>query len=268
MHPSAYNQFAVKRSGFIGYRLDNCTIPWCGTDSEATWLKNSRAQPENPAIIHYKTKTVEYRRNKYGHRSADIEDVVNSDRFNLVLGDSFSEGQGLDESELYYRHIDKELGTKTYNMALGGTGMDIYQHNLAIWRQRVRKDPENIIIQWTQMYRTMFSEHLDSFIINGTLPFNGSDDAARFIDSGLNLNVFLTRARCFDALAQTLFPKSRIINVHMVFWKDDPMGYYGQNNKVIWTGHDDLARDLQHWGPKSHLSAADKILKVIKQSTK
>lgn len=267
-HHSEYNQFTVKRSGFIGYRMDSCTIPWCGTDSEDLWLKHNREQPNNSIVGHYNNTTVEYQRNKQGHRSAEIEDVVNSGGFNLVLGDSFSEGQGLAEGELYYRHIDKELGTQTYNMALGGTGIDTYQHNLAVWRQRVRKDPENIIIQWTQIFRTMYSEHLDNFIITGTLPFDGNDDAARFIDSGLSLNVFLTRAKCFDAFVQTLFPKSRIINVHMAFWKDDPKDYYGQNNKVIWTGPDDYARDMQHWGAKSHQTAADKILKAIKQPAK
>lgn len=265
MHPSAYNQFTVKRSGFIGYRLDNCVVPWCGTDSEEAWMKHNQEQPDHPSLAHYRNNVkVEYHRNKQGHRSSEIDEVVNGHDFNLILGDSFSEGQGVAEQELYYRHIDKSLGTRSYNMALGGTGIDTYQYNLAIWRQRVRKEPANIIVQWTQIFRTMYSEHLDHFIINGTLPFNGNDQATRFIDSGLTLNVFLTRAKCFDAFVQTLFPKSKIINLHMNFWVADAEGIYGQHNKVVWRGPDDMARDLQHWGAKSHKSVAEGILSAIK----
>ncbi len=264
MNPSEYNQFTVKRSGFIGYRMDNCVVPWCGTDNEEIWLKHIRKEPDNPNLRHYDNVVVEYHRNKHGHRSAEIEDVVNHSAFNLVVGDSFSEGQGLAESELYYRHIDKALNTRTYNMALGGTGVDTFQYNLAIWRQRVRKEPARIIVQWTQIFRTMFSDYFSpNFIINGTLPFHGDDNAARFIDSGLNLNVFLTRAKCFDAFVQTLFPKSQIINLHMSFWEEDAV-HYGQNNRVVWLGPDDYARDLQHWGPKSHRTVAERILKAVK----
>ena len=268
MDHAELNQFQIKKNGFIGYRLSG-DVGWCGTDSQALWEKNLATIPDDPAIKHYRTKDIVYSRNKLGHRSAEVEEVVRgAEPYMLIVGDSFSEGVGLANDEIYPQLVGSELGMAVYNLALGGTGTDTFMHNLFMWKNRVRRDPAVLVIQWTQIFRTYFSEHLEpQFIINGTIPFLDSDRGQKFIDAGLDLRVFATRAIVLDRVINELFPKSTVINLHISFWHDKDADY-GVKNSVVWNGPADYARDLQHWGPKSHAVAAQGILNKLAELNK
>ena len=262
------NLFEFKKNGFIGYHLDNSVLPFSGTDTEELYNRNLIENANHPDLAHYANNPISYVRNSLGHRSCEPNFIINSKKhYILVVGDSFTEGTGLHYEDTYGSKLAEKTGLPVYNIGLAGTGNDTILHNLVAWRNFMAQPPKILVIQWTQDYRTA-SIDIGTKLLTGTHSLNGPDDpdmdVVKFIDSGLNIGAFNTRAMMSEVLIRELYKQSEIVNVHVPGWEVE---HYGQQRAVSWrpTGnsHIDHARDIQHRGRAGHAELAANILKLF-----
>ena len=264
----AANLFEFKNYGFLGYHLDNAVIPFSGTDTEELYNRNLIENANNADFAYYVDNPISYARNSLGHRSCEPSFISSTKKhYILVIGDSFTEGTGLHYQDTYGSKLAEKTGLPVYNLGLAGTGNDTILHNLVAWRNFMSQPPKILVIQWTQDYRTA-SIDTGTKLVTGTISLEGPDsptmDAVKFIDAGLNIGAFTTKAMMAEALIRELYKQSEIINVHVPGWETE---HYGQHRAVSWrpTGnsHIDFARDLQHRGRAGHEELADNILKLF-----
>lgn len=268
----APNLFSVKNYGFIGYDRDKVVVPFAGTDSEELYNKNLNENSNHPDFSKYLDSPISYVRNSLGHRSCELDFIKSTKKpYILVVGDSFTEGQGLHYEETYGSKLSVKTGLPVYNLGLAGTGIDTMLHNLVAFRNHMAQSPKILVVQWTQNFRTA-SMDLGTKLITGnrgphsfvdpTIPENR--DIFNFIDGGLNSGAFDTRAIMAESLIKELYKQSEIVNVHVPGWETD---LYGTAKSVSWrpdpTSIPDLARDLQHRGANGHEELATNILKLF-----
>ena len=260
----AANLFGIKNYGFIGYDLENAVLPYNGTDNEQEFNKNLAENSNHPDFAYYINNPISYVRNSLGHRSCEPSFITSTKKpYILVVGDSFTEGTGLHYEDTYGVKIAEKTGLPVYNLGLSGTGIDIMLHNLVAWRNFISQPPKILVVQWTQDFRTA-SIDTDTKLLTGTRTPDENQEIFKFVDSGLNIGAFTTRAMMAEALIKELYKQSEIVNVHVPSWESE---HYGQHRAVSWlpTGnsHIDFARDMQHRGRHGHAELADNILKLF-----
>jgi hypothetical protein len=262
------NLYSFKNYGFVGYDQDTVVVPFSGTDTEELYNKNLNENSNHPDFSKYIGKPVSYVRNSLGHRSCEPDFIKSTKKpYILVVGDSFTEGTGLHYEEIYGSKLSAKVGLPVYNLGLAGTGIDTMLHNLVAWRNYMAQPPKILVVQWTQDYRTA-SIDTGTRLITGTCSMYGPDcpttDIVKFIDSGLSIGAFNTRAMMAEVLIKELYKQSEIVNVHVPGWEAE---HYGNHRSVNWrpdpASIPDRARDLQHRGADGHEELATNILKLF-----
>lgn len=239
---------------FIGNDLTSQSVPFLYlTDSEERYQKNLETQPID---WYYRNKQFTYSYNQYGHRSKNINDI-DLDNYILFTGCSHTEGVGLELEKTYPYLVAEKLGCDYYNLGLGGSGIDVIEHNVVQWFLTVKKKPKYLFIQWPDHSR-FISKNNDpnytSLVEQGTWA-HVSSETSKFIvraeDSGYNF------AR-------------RYIHRHLVLEiANCPVITVGATSNIpydtssIYLFQRDLARDLAHFGNNSHRYLADDILSSI-----
>jgi hypothetical protein len=230
--------------GFIGLTNTKTVYRFSGGDSEDRFNQNLKSQP---ADWYYRFNELTYDINKLGHRSKNIEDT-DLDNYILFTGCSHTEGVGLELEKTFPYLTAKELGVDYYNLALGGTGIDVMTYNLLMWITRVKKLPKALVILWPQT--TRFSLLANGTIISiapASLTNDGPlhNDIRTFIGSGTMINFFETTKIVNTNLINQVYSETKIINLT-------------QLSRV------DFARDLAHSGIESNRIMADTTLSYLR----
>ena len=226
---------------FLGIN-PNTRTEWSGMDSEEQFAKSLLSQPK---YWYYRDKKITYSYNSTGHRCKNFSDV-NLDNYLLFSGCSYTEGVGLELEKTYPFVVSERLGCDYYNLAIGGTGIDVVTYNILTWIGKVKSLPKAIIIQWPEITRVVSSQDGLRFEPNGV--WNSDYDTSAFINTGLDIGFFSARDLLNRQLIRSVSPVPVII-----------LGNIATPGKVA-----DYARDCAHPGITANKASADLVCAKLK----
>lgn len=239
---------------FIGNNMPNKTVNFLDfTDSEERYLESIKTQPND---WYYKDRSFTYSYNEYGHRSKNISDI-DLDNYILFTGCSHTEGVGLELEKTYPYLVSQGLGCDYYNLGLGGTGIDVIEHNLVQWFLSVKKKPKHLFIQWPDHSRFTSKNNNPAYsdlLEQGTWAPVGSA-TSKFIINAETTGFNFARRDIYKRLVMEV--------------SQCPITTIGATSNIpydtdsIYLFKKDLARDLSHYGNNSHQHLADDILNSI-----
>lgn len=120
---------------------------------EEEYKRNCITQPSDWI---YKTKTVTYQHNSYGHRSVEPEQL--DEDFFIATGCSNTYGQSLCLEDTWPYQLSQLTGLSHYNMGLGAAGVDITALNISLWFKNIKRKPKTIVILWPEPHRKFFED--------------------------------------------------------------------------------------------------------------
>ncbi len=129
---------------FIGYHPLEHNVEFSGSDSEKLYTDNLKLQSDD---WYYRTNKISYVRNSNGHRCKEVSDI-DLDNYILYTGCSHTEGIGTELEKTYPYLVSNKLNCEYYNLAIGGTGIDVVNYNLNMWFAKIKKPPKLLIFQW------------------------------------------------------------------------------------------------------------------------
>lgn len=223
------------------------TLDFFGADKENLFVENCKRMPED---WYYKHNKIHYTFNQHGHRSIEIKDL-NFDNYILFLGDSHTEGIGLELEKTYPYLVSQKLNIPYYNMGMGGTGVDAMSYNLSIWLSKYPK-PKFIFLYYSDMTRFLIKQDT-LFTSGGTWSTNPHyQNFLRYADSS---GYFVTRYILSSKVIKNLCENNNIPYHNMSFIADLPELDYVNIEKTV-----DKARDLQHAGIEMHDLLSDYLV--------
>lgn len=223
---------------FLGFE-PNRVKEWSGMDTAEAFAKNRLMQPPD---WYYRNKKIEYSYNSNGHRCKEIADIDMSN-YILFAGCSHTEGVGLELEKTYPCLISNKLGCDYYNLAIGGTGVDIVAHNIVTWVSKVKKQPKAICIQLPEITRIVLKQvtnSIPSFYPAGA--WDKKPSTRMFLASGEEIGFFNARVALFRNLMKT------VAKCPLYEYTSSPV------TKTDW------ARDRGHAGIDSNIEYANNIL--------
>ena len=227
---------------FIGYSYPKTIQHWSAGDNEDCYKHNLQSQADD---WYYRFNEVTYDINKLGHRSKNVEDI-DLNNYILFTGCSHAEGIGLELEKTFPYLTANDLGTDYYNLALGGSGIDVMTHNLMMWIHTVKKLPKALIIMWPQTTRFVRLTECGNLLSLEVPSCATSPDNEKFMVMGDKINFFET----------VQFNSKKIINAA-----------YTCKTIHLETGiirQADKARDLAHAGIPSNRAVADQLVQDLK----
>jgi hypothetical protein len=233
--------------GFFGNDA-KLTVDFVGSDQENRFKENLNTQSDD---WYYRTRKITYSYNSLGHRCKDAKDI-DLDNYLLFAGCSHAEGIGLELEKTYPYRIAEMLGCDYYNLALGGSGIDLMTHNLTLWNNHIPKKPKALIVLWPHETRFL-SMHKDSIRLN--LVSDGNYKAKRFILAGEDINFFNSRKQFSETLITNLYDECKIIQAG---WSGYP------KDLSLSLGTKDFARDLLHSGIEANEKFAVEIAELLR----
>lgn len=240
----------VFADSLLGYAPQRRFELFSGSDKKELLEKNLK---EMPADWYYRTNTVSYERNDHGHRCKNIRDI-NLDNYILTIGCSHTEGIGVKLEDTYSHVLGKKLNTDYYNLAIGGSGIDLMEYNLITWFSTIPKQPKLVVIQWPDSSRYLTKLRIDDQEMVPSGPWRQEREATEFMIMGNEVNFFHSR----HLLAKTLIKNFiKVPQVHVRMYTDDL--YEG-----ILMKRADLSRDGIHYGKESHENVAQDIVDYLR----
>lgn len=233
--------------GFFGNDA-TLTVDFVGSDHENRFKENLTTQSDD---WYYRTRKITYSYNSLGHRCKDAKDI-DLDNYLLFTGCSHAEGIGLELEKTYSHRVAEMLGCDYYNLALGGSGIDLMTHNLTLWNNYVPKKPKALIMLWPDETRFLTTDK-DSVRLH--LVSDRNDKSRRFIVAGLDVNFFNSRKQCSETLIANLYNGCKIIHAG---WNGHP------KDLSLSLGTEDFARDLLHSGTEANEKFAVEIAELLR----
>ena len=227
---------------FIGYSKINTVTQFSGGDNEERFNNNLKVQPND---WYYRNCSITYEFNNLGHRCKNVDDI-NLDNYILFTGCSHTEGIGLELEKTFPYLTANSLGMDYYNLALGGSGIDVMTHNLMMWIHTVHKLPKALVIMWPETTRYSLLQKNPNLLSLEVPKNTTSANSENFMVTGNIINFFET-VRCMS---------KKIINA-------------AYTCKTIHLDTDilagqDRARDLNHAGILQNHSVADKLVQRLR----
>jgi len=188
-------------------------------------------------------------------RCKPIQDI-DFNNYVLFTGTSHTEGLGVDVEESFPYLVSKYFNYDYFNLAIGGTGTDVVEHNLLVWSYLFKdRQPQYVFIEWPpeERYAAKYPGY-ENYIETG----NWSEDpnAVDLLIKGKK--VFENRSLMLYNLASSLF-KCPIINLRYSSLVSEHL----DNSNMIWIQRLDRGTDDSHPGPKSHKDVSKKIIEHI-----
>jgi len=237
-------------SGFIGQDYANCISDFTSGDTEEHYLAALKTQP---ADWYYANKKITYQYNENGHRCTSIKDL-NFDNYILFAGCSHTEGVGLELETSYPYLVSQALGCDYYNLAISASGIDTLEYNIVHWFLQFKKKPKYVFVQWPDHSRFIsLYPGYKNILPNGS--WCTSTDEKKFFVAGESTGFFNGRKFISTNLIKN------IIDVPLITVNLSCMALY-DNFSLSWKGID-FARDLGHYGIKSHKVLVDKLLQHL-----
>ena len=150
---------------FLGHHPLEHNVLFSSSDSVKLYVENLKIQPKD---WYYRTNKVSYIRNSNGHRCKEIADI-DLDNYILYTGCSHTEGIGIELEKTYAHLLSNKLNCDYYNLAIGGTGTDVVNYNLAMWFAKIKKPPKLLVLQWPSGARAI-TKFLESPYPNQVTP--------------------------------------------------------------------------------------------------
>jgi hypothetical protein len=236
--------------GFIGYR-PNRSLKFLGFDDKEKF--NSNRLKSLPNDWYYRTADITYNHNSLGHRSIEPKNL-NLDNYILFTGCSHTEGIGLELEKTFPYLVADKLGCDYYNLALGGTGIDVMMHNLSLWLGKIKERPKAIVVQWPNEARfqlTAGSQLCSMGIWSG-------EEITRFIADGSANGFFSSRKKIAYNFINSFSDDIKIINIDI-----EPGNTENMENFLLF--HQlDRARDLMHFGIQSNEKLTNDLLTILR----
>lgn len=216
------------------------TLHWHGTDTKDLFTKNLKENRDS--VRTYLSTPVLYNINEYGFRT--VFDFDNSESI-ITLGCSHTFGVGNRENEIWPYYLSQNLNLKLYNLGVPGGAMSSCFRVLTSWIDKIR--PKLVILFEPHSARREFFNNGE---IVGMLPSNRRFAKLReFYDDDEDVN-------------NTSIIRNAIENICN---KHNSKFFYFEHGfeTVPERGIIDRGRDLQHFGPKSHLAMSRRMQMVI-----
>lgn len=229
---------------FIGADEVNMVMHWSGGDQETVLAANLKKMPFN---WYYRDREITYTFNSLGHRSKEIKEI-DLDNYVLVTGCSNTEGVGV-ELELTYPYLlARKMQCDYYNLAIGGSGIDVLIHNLVVWFSTVKKKPKAVIIQWPDYTRYVTG---DAVGLQPRGAWDNDPESINFLMGGLENDFFTARKTLSNSLINALIT---VPVINFTIGNLIPFDNQSIGEPVV-----DFARDLAHPGNESHENFAESI---------
>ena len=244
---------------FLGYYPLEHNVEFSGSDSEKLYIDNLKLQPDD---WYYRTNKISYVRNSNGHRCKEVADI-DLDNYILYTGCSHAEGIGTGLENTYPYLLSNKLNCDYYNLALGGTGIDVVNYNLAMWFAKIKKPPKLLILQWPHHTRatTKFFENPHKLIpepwynygIWSTKDTNNKNhkNIGNFLMSGEDIGFF----KSLRILTKTLAYNMATCPILELSTAYDPLNEGEYQLKQI-----DKARDISPAMPRGHLGIKSELI--------
>lgn len=227
-----------RQSHLAGQILD-----WCSTDDQATYQdhldrpKKLKKLQENNWIDCGLT----YRFNSHGFRTDEFDSTQS--RF-LVLGCSFTFGEGLHQEQIWCELVAKSLDLPCWNLGVYGSSNSSMFRLAEYWIPRLK--PKFVILQKT--YENRFeilyeSGRAETYTPNSTNHANAAEILKDWWSFDENSQI--------DARKNELAIRQICANYHIPIVVIEQTMFWPQL---------DLSRDLLHAGPKTHERVSKKLL--------
>ena len=234
-------------NGFVGLDYTDTEYNFLKEDSEQDFLDNCKKMSEDWIFRH---KKITYKFNENGHRCKSISDI-DFNNYILFAGCSHTVGVGMQLEDTFPYLVSKILNCSYYNLAVGGCGVDVLQHNISVLLTRYKK-PKFLVLQWPDWTRFLWLESNEKNL-TPVGSWTNHRKLKEFIILGENYNYFLTR----QYLAYQLAMSFNIPLINIVLGSLKASEHI--DSKIV-IQLLDRARDLTHYGVKTHSNAAISIL--------
>lgn len=249
------------------------TTNFWSTDSLELFERNIANRPAN---WQWHNTPIVYNWNSLGYRTKEIADLDND--FILTFGCSYTEGIGLNASDIWNYHISKLLGLDLCNLAKGGTGFQQQYYNSLLWHNSKLPIPKMVIAQWPHKYRKSFgflNKTGEIFVRDANDSRSGIDYtwyARRYIrDEGERMLNNFSEFEMFNNIW-------KMLNVPVInfTWDADTEEDLTKSIYKIWhlTMETDVLKDLArdvgtndspgHNGPLYHAETSQKLYTILK----
>lgn len=236
--------------GFIGNE-PNQSLEFSGADHEEALSANLKKLADD---WYYRTAEITYNHNSLGHRSIEPQNL-NLDNYILFTGCSHTKGIGLELEKTHPYIVADGLGCDYYNLAIGGSGIDVMMHNLSLWLGKVKEKPKAIVVQWPDEARfTLFNGRWLQQI--GT--WTSERKITRFMVDGSVNGFFSSRKKIAYNFINSFSDDIKIVNVEL-----EPNNTENVENFLLFP-RVDWARDLMHFGIQSNEKLANDLLTILR----
>lgn len=243
----------------IGIEYSNIEIEFTGSDNHNKFLKNLKSMPKE---WYYRTHTITYKLNSFGHRCEDINSL-NFENYILFIGDSHPYGTGLELEKTFPYVVSKKLNISYYNLGVPGTGVDVISHNLNIWLSKFPK-PKYVFLTWADITRSIILPDTKSNLFIGTGTWSKEDDEKNLIRYGDSSGYFSSRYYMTCNMIKCVL-ESHQIPYSSISLTDTPLNGYMPIRYFSYLHMPDRARDIDglgigHIGIESSQIIADYLI--------
>lgn len=192
----------------------------------------------------------------HGHFRCKTSDSIDLNNYVLFTGTSHTYGVGVDVDESFPYLVSKYFNYDYFNLAMGGTGTDVVEHNLLVWSYLFKDhQPKYVFIEWPpeERYLAKYPKYENFIPIgNWSADPNGTDLLIK------GKKIFDNKLRMLYNLSRLLF-NCPIIDIRYSALMSEDMA----NEKMIWLQRLDKGTDDVHPGPESHKDVSKKIIEHI-----
>lgn len=222
----------------------NRTHRWFAADNEERYKENLQ---KSEIARHIETFNVSYKLNSNGFRTKEIVEDTSSV---VALGCSHTFGLGLPEKDTYIAQLAGMLDTSYYNLGVPGGSNDTAFRVASYWLPIIK--PKYVVMLTPQMARFEMLEKKgghQSFIPNENITGVHRDIIRFFITNDENL---------------VLNRQKNLLGIENITKRYNGKFYSYPEEIINKQEENDLARDLQHSGPKQNLVVAKLMYEDIK----
>lgn len=232
---------------------------WFSNDTHSAFVKNSKILLNNGVDWEYYNKDITYRFNKQGYRT-DEWDVIDWPNSVVVLGCSYTFGEGLSEEDNICGQLSDLLNRPVINLGAPGTGIQFSAYNSLLLNKNF-PTPYAVIQNWSGTTRFELYKS-DRVLLCNSMSYGKQREFGKLCDNYYKSTIALTE------------------NLNSVIW------FAVEMSRAIWTNKTryyeitqfgdtasllglydycpiDYARDLNHPGIKSASIIAEQIAKNI-----
>jgi hypothetical protein len=214
-------------------------LDWNGTDSKEAYQKNIKDSKLESYVRQWDGKLT-YNCNSYGFRSKELVEDTNSI---VALGCSHTFGIGLSENETYISQLAKMLNLNYYNLGVPAASADTVFRIASYWIPVIK--PKIVVMVAPEETRFEMRKNKNDFNV-----FGPNFEVTKAIHRDI-LETFIMN----DENPQ-LNQQKNLLAIENITNRNSAKFYWYDQSIMYKNGEKDLARDLQHSGPKRNNGVA------------